>query len=164
MPIRNFQFPGVELTQVYGAAAATITSEQYVLCVGPIAKPKSVELAATGWNPTTGMAASDVSVDSGYALRTTTLNSNKTAIGGKLTVTKGIYVYAVGASADITSVNNTDKTITFDFAVAFGNGESADVKFGTRGIRIGDPIAISKDGVADPIIGTVSAISASTGC
>ena len=158
MPISNFQFPGVELTQEYAAATTAITSEQQVLCVGVRYKSDTFKPTnSESWIPQTGLAAQDVTgIAAGYTLDNTTDGQAHQS----LTITNGLFMYA-SDNTDTATVDATAKTITFDFAVAFGNGVNADVRFGQRGIRVGDPIIIGKSGVDEPIITTVVAITSS---
>ena len=152
MPITGFQFPGVELTQNYAGTSPSVTTEQAVLCVGPQYRPISALIE----NSNTYTSAGGIAAQNLPGWTTAIAESYSIPSGDganqKLIAKNGLYRFALvpateqEAEADPPVFSVSNNVITFTFAVAYGNGNAADARFGTRGLRVGDYVIITKSG------------------
>ena len=155
MPIQNFDFPGVAFRQTFDPTPANTLATLGVVCVGTQYKlhkadsDDNVELTGYTYNPDAASNAT-VAATAGGTIDTM-------PVAQHLVVKNGAFKFAEFASAKI-DTTNTDldtRVIAFTEAITDGYGFEADDDFGTRGVRVGDPIRLTGAGSANPVLTTV---------
>ena len=153
MPIQNFDFPGVAFRQTFDPAPANTLATLGVVCVGTqyqlhkADSANSYPLSGYTYNPSASTTAT-VTATAG------TLDMTRSA--QHLVVKNGAFRYATFESAKINSTDTDLDTrlIVFTDPIADGYGATAGDDFGTRGVRVGDPIRLSGTG-GNPVLTTV---------
>lgn len=163
MPIQNFDFPGVAFRQTFDPTPANTLATLGVVCVGTqykLHKADSAdahELTGYTYDPS-GPSRTTVSASPNGTIDTTMASQH-------LVVKNGAFRFATFASAKIDAGHTTTSTrvITFTEAIADGYGEEAGDDFGSRGVKVGDPIRLTGAGSDTPVLTTVLRIDPVTG-
>ena len=143
MPINGFDFPKVTLKQSYASTPAATSAQLSVCCIGPQYKlhkankeseAAMIDQSKTQYNKSTGLVA-----DLPMRDRLNKLDTEKRF--QHLVVKNGVFSYYIVNGSDAFTVaagHITFKTIN----VADGDSYLAAEAFGTRGVRVGDPLYI----------------------
>jgi hypothetical protein len=161
MPIQNFDFPGVAFHQTFDTAPATTLSMLGVACVGTqyqlhkVDSADACELVGYTYDPDNATTAT-VQATPGGSIDTNQATQH-------LVVKNGAFRFATFESAKIDAAHTTTATgvITFTEPIADGYGAEADADFGSRGVRVGDPIRLTGNG--GTVLTTVLRIDPVTG-
>lgn len=153
MAIQNFDFPGVTLKQVFAPAATGTESTLGVACIGPVYKLHNADYAdeaalvqqtaQKSYSPTTGL----LNVEIPKRTAGTVFVDDETC---RLQIRDGIWAWTYpGATAGTLSVSGSVATLTVgtgQSALVFkaGHGSQVSALFGTRGVKTGDFVYLTK--------------------
>lgn len=146
MPIVNFDFPKVTLAQYFEGSNVSTTSELSVVCLGPqyqlhdvgTATEAKIDQTDTAYDPSTGLSVASIPG------RTTGGTLDTDASAQHLVVIDGIYRYFLDeTAANFTLTASTGVIVFNNYNVKDGAGYTAKDNFGTRGVKVGDPIILT---------------------
>jgi hypothetical protein len=157
MALQNFDFPGVTLRQEFAEASTGTTSTLAVACVGPQYNLHRADVAteaakipqeSTQYDPDSGLTVASLPG------RVTDATLDTTPSTQRLVVKNGVFTY----TDSLTPTLQANGTIKFPQPVADGGGFTAAAAFGTRGVKVGDPVILDwgTTKVNTEIIGLVS--------
>lgn len=150
MAIVNFEFPGVTLTQEFTEAITTGTSTLSVACIGMQYKVHRVDYDAediklpqdsVSYSATTGLTVSGIP---GRTLNGIIDTNKKTQT---LVIKDAVFTYA-----EIENGTLTGGLIDCKKTLKDGLNHVADVLFGSRGVKVGDPVVLSDTGGTKTVI------------
>lgn len=147
MPIPNFDFPGVTLTQHFESSTSTYVSDMSVVCVGQqykvhkaddVSRDALVDQSLKAYSSANGL--SDVMLPGVIVAA----NVDKTEETQRMVIKNGIFSYFTTTSDKAPTVAVATNELKFAYAVCDGYGHEAPASFIARGVQKGDPIIINK--------------------
>lgn len=166
MAINGFEFPRVTLEQQYAAAAGATVQTLGVVCIGlrytlhRADKPdEAAEVPQTAQRYSSANGLTVASLPGHVIGGTPDLDDKSTQ---RLVVKDGIFSYYIETIEDVENPEFVcdDNVITFEYNVKSGNDQAAASMFGSRGVRVGDPLIIVTP--SGNVIADVVKITAST--
>ena len=162
MPIPNFDFPGVTLTQHFESSATSGISDMSVACVGQQYKTHRADnKAEAALLDQSKVAYSSVAGLSGVSLPGVIKAANVDHVNKetqRMVIKNGKFSYCTADASNNAPTVQDDNKISFAKAVSHGDGFEADIMFLSRGVLLNDTVIIKKisnDGDTPAVVETV---------